>query len=162
MIRRIFALVLALSLGLTLLAGCGAVSDIASAAMEAAKQEVENQVKAKLEEYKVTIVEGKSAFGTLNDEGGKYQFLYAILIRANGETAAADCADALNKAFGNAGYAAQTAPEFENAHLVHKTITFDHTDFSAGDYYTVYLYLADLTGWTEKLPELTFPTIPKG
>ena len=162
MIRRIFALILVLCFSLCIFAGCDAVSDIASAAVEAAKQEVENQVKAKLEEYKVTIVEGKSAFGALNDEGGKYQFFYAILVQTNTESAAADCANALNSAFGNAGYVAQTAPEFENEHLVHKTITFNRTDFSAGNYYTVYLYLSDLTGWVEKLPELTFPTIPQG
>lgn len=159
--RRIFALVLALCCGLVVLTGCDMMGQVADAALEAAKVELENQIKAKIAEYKLTVVEGKSAFGQLNDEGGKYQFFYAILVQSNTDASARECAEALNKVFGTAGYEKQTKSEFPSKHLVHKTITFTHSDFSADNYYVIYLYLPDLTGWIEKIPQITFPTMPR-
>ena len=70
MIRKVVSLLLAVLMLGGILAGCNMVNDIADSVVNAAKQELENQIKAKLEEQKVDAVELKTAFGKLNDEGG--------------------------------------------------------------------------------------------
>ena len=144
MFRKLMAFILVLSCTLCLFAGCGAVGDIADNVLAAAKTELENQIKAKIEEYKVTVVETKTVFGQLNDDG-KYQFCCAMLVQTNSEDSAADCAKGVGKLFGESGYVKQAGSTVENEHLVNKTITYDHTDFSEGNYYTVYVYVADMT-----------------
>ena len=126
--------------------GCnGVVGEVADSVLTAAKNELVTQVQEKVEQYKVTVKETKAAVGTLNDEGGKYQFYCAILIQTNEESSAADCANAIGVLFGNSGYVAQSGSMVETDKLVHKTITYDTTDFSEGNFYTVYVYIADIT-----------------
>ncbi len=142
--RRIIAFTLMIACLLGCFAGCGgAVSEVADSVLEAAKAELENQIKAKIEEYKVTVVETKTAFGDLS--GGKYQFYCAILVQTNAESSAADCAEGLGKLFPNAGFVKQTGSQVESEQLVNKTITYGQTDFSADNYYTVYVYVEDIT-----------------
>ena len=144
--KRIICLLLAAVCALGLLAGCNeVVSDIADNVLAAAKDELINQIKEKVEQYKVTVKETKAAVGTLNDEGGKHQFYCAILVQTNEESSAKDCADALGKVFGESGYMAQADSKVESDHLVHKTISYNTTDYSAGNYYTVYVYVSDIT-----------------
>ena len=143
--RRIVCFLLAILCALSLFAGCSEVADIAGNVVTAAKEELENQIRAKIEEYKVEIVETKSVFGKLNDDGGKYQFYYAIVVQTNTGSVAQDCAAAVGKIAGRAGCIAQTGSAVESSDLVHKSISYDHTDFSEGNYYTVYVYVADLT-----------------
>ena len=144
--KRIFCLLLAAVCSLSLLAGCGdVVSDVADNVLSAAKDELMTQIQEKVEQYKVTVKETKAAVGTLNDEGGKYQFFCAILVQTNEESSAEDCANALGTVFGRGGYMAQADSKVESEHLVHKAITYNTTDFSAGNYYTVYVYVADIT-----------------
>ena len=140
MIRKVVSLILVAVLLCGAFAGCGLVEEIADSVVAAAKQELENQIKAKLEEQKVDAVEMKTAFGKLNDEGGEYQFFGAVLVKTDSQMLPQAAADALAKLFTDAGLVAQTGSKVENAHLVHKDITYDHSDFSDGTYYTIYVY----------------------
>lgn len=145
MLRKIIAFVLTVTCLCCLFTGCGGVvTDVADNVLAAAKEELVNQIKEKVQQYKVTVAETKAAVGTLNDEGGKYQFYCAILVRTNAESSAADCANALG-ALGKSGYMAQNGSQVESDKLVHKTITYDLIDFSEGNYYTVYVYIADIS-----------------
>lgn len=140
MMRKILALLLVacMLLGVT---GCAVVGDIAGNVADAAVKELENQLKATLEKYKVEVVEVKTAFGHLNGSDEKaLQFFCVALIRSESDTAAQTCATALDTVFEEAGSMAQTGSAFTHSALVHKTIQFDHTDFSAGNYYAVYVY----------------------
>ena len=144
--KRILSLMLVIVLALGIFAGCGeAVSEVADNVLSAAQEELVSQIRQKAEEYKVTVKETKAAVGTLNDDGGKYQFYCAILVQTNTESSAEDCANALGKVFGQGGYAAQSDSAVESEHLVHKTLTYDCADYSEGNYYTVYVYVPDIT-----------------
>ena len=154
--RKLFSLILALALTLSL-AGCGGtVGEIADSVMDAAMDELKAQVTRVLEENKVEVVELKTAFGKLNDDGGKYQFFLAALVKTQSESVAQTAADALNKLFTDAGAGIQTGSAVENPHLVHKNITFKHSDFSQEGYYLIWGYVADLS---IDLPNLV--TIPE-
>lgn len=151
-------LVLALLLGLC---GCSeAVGEIASNVADAAVKELEVQVKKTLEKYKVDVIEVKSAVGKLNnDSDSDLQFFCGVLVRSNSDSLPQSCASALGKLFEQAGVHGQTGSEVDSEYLVHKTITFKHTDFSSGDYYLIWAYSSSLT---QKLSELELPTIPEG
>ena len=154
--RKLFSLILVLALALTL-AGCNdTVSEIADSVMDAAMEELKVQVTRVLEENKVEVVELKTAFGKLNDDGGKYQFFVAALVKTQSESVAQAAADTLNKLFTDAGAGPQTGSAVENPHLVHKDITFKHSDFSQDGYYLIWGYVADLS---IDLPNLV--TIPE-
>ena len=142
--RRILSLILAAAMLLSL-CGCGAVGEIADSVMEAAMNELKNQVTRVLEENKLEVVELKTAFGTLNDQGGKYQFFIAALVRSNSTAVPQTAADSLDKVFTQAGITLQTAQALTNPYLVNKGITFDHSDFSGGNYYVIWGYIADLS-----------------
>ncbi len=143
--KRILSLILVLSLALSLF-GCGdAMADVADNVLAAAKEELVKQIKEKVEAYKVVVKDTKAAVGTLNDDGGKYQFYCAILVQTNTESSAQDCANALQKVFGESGCVAQTGSKVESEHLVHKSLEYKVTDYSEGNYYTVYVYVADIT-----------------
>ena len=115
-------------------------------------KELKSQVQQLLEENKLEVVEMKTAFGQLNDNGGKYQFFIAALVRSNAEGIPQSTADAMAKLFSDAGLTAQSESALKNEHLVHKNITFSHTDFSGGNYYVIWGYAADLT---VNLPDLS-------
>lgn len=155
---RMIALLLALSCLFCALPGCATVMEVTGEVVNAAKEELENQIREKLGEYKVTPVELKSAFGTLNDDGGKYQCFYAILVQTDTQSHVTKCVETLGKAFSDSGYSVQTDSAVESEYLVHKTVTYDHTDFSAGNYYTIYVYVADLLQIVPTPKETTAPT----
>lgn len=145
--KRLFALILSIILVLGCFAGCAAVGEIAGSVADAAAKELENQLKATLEKHKVEVIEVKTAFGNLNGEDSKsIQFFAAALIRCESDTAAQNVATALDALFEQAGSMTQTESAVTHEALVHKTITYGHTDFSAGNYYTVYVYNSSLTG----------------
>ena len=144
--KRMICLLLAAVCLMGLLAGCnGVVADVADNVLSAAKDELMAQIQEKVEQYKVTVKEMKSAVGTINDEGGKYQFYCAILVQTNEESSAADCAKALTAVFGQGGYMPQTASNVVSDKLVHKTLAYNTTDFSEGNFYTVHVYIPDIT-----------------
>jgi hypothetical protein len=67
----------------------------------------------------------------------------------------------MNKLFSEAGLTAQTDSTVRNDHLVHKSITFKHDDFSAGNYYVIWGYAADLSISLPDLSELIETTVGK-
>ena len=150
--HRILSLILAAALMLSLCGCGGTVGDIADSVKDAAMKELQNQVTQLLERNKLEVVELKTAVGQLNDNGGKYQFFIAALVRSNGTAIPESTANTLAKVFSDAGLTVQTSQTLENSHLVLKDITFKHTDFSAGNYYVIWGYAADLT---VKLPDLS-------
>ena len=150
--RKMSAILLVLVMVASLMAGCSAVGDIAGNVASAAMEELENQVKAVLEKNKVDVVELKTDFGKLNDEGSKLQFFCAALIRSENETAVEGCAKALDGLFEHTGVQIQTGSKVENAHLIHKDITYDHSDFTDGSYYTIYVYTSLSLDAMEILP----------
>ena len=137
---------IAVFLAVLMLSGCAAVGDIAGNVAEAAGKELENQVKTTLEKHKVEVVELKTAFGKLNDEGGNLQFFCAALVKAQTDTVVSGCTEALDGLMETAGYAVQTQSKVENPLLIHKEIVFDHTDFENGTYYIIYGYTSGLGG----------------
>jgi len=138
--RKLISVVLVILL-VTALTGCAVVGDIAGNVADAAAKELENQLKATLEKHKVEVVEVKTAFGNLNsNDDMALQFFGAALIQSDSDTAAENCAKALDAVFEEAGFMTQTGSAIEVKYLVHKTLSYDHTDFSEGNYYTVYVY----------------------
>ena len=154
--RKLFCLFLCVILVLCCFAGCGeTVGEIAGNVAEAAMKELEAQVKATLEEYKVEVIEVKSAVGKLNDNSdSKVQFYCAALVRANSDVIPKSIAVSLGSIFEEAGCHRWLKSEVDSNHLVHKDITFKHSDFSTGDYYLIYVY-------NDKLPSLK-PSEPTG
>ena len=144
--RKVYSLVLALVMALSLFTGCSnAVGEIAGNVADAAMEELEKQVKATLEKNKVEVIEMKTAFGKLNDEGGKSQFFCAALIRSDATDIPRAAAETIGKLVTEAGLLEQSGSKVESDLLVHKEIVFKHSDFSGGNYYVIYAYHKDLT-----------------
>lgn len=159
---KIFALVLILAL-LMSLCGCSeAVSEIAGNVADAAAKELEVQIKKTMEEYKVDVIEIKSAIGKLdNTVDSSQQFFCGVLVRSNSDALPQATAVALGKIFGEAGCHTWLKSEIDNDHLVNKDLSFKHTDFSTDDYYLVWLYSSSLTQkLTDALKEMELPSFP--
>ena len=153
---KFLSLVLAAVLLMGIFAGCGdVVSDIAGNVVQAAKEELENQIKATLEKHKVDVIELKTATGKLNDEGSERQFFCAALVRSDSDAVPNAVAEAMNKVFEESAVQVQTGSKVESAHLVYKELTFDFTDFQEGTtYYIIYFYSSDMS---IQLPDITLP-----
>ena len=150
--RKFFCLFLAVLMTLSLCACGETAGQIADSVMDAAMTELKNQVKQLLEQNKLEVVEIKTAFGKLNDEGSSYQFFIAALVKSNATAVPQSTADAMNKLFSEAGLNAQSESSLQNQYLVHKEISFKQTDFSEGNYYVIWGYAQDLT---VELPDLS-------
>ncbi len=146
--KKFVALILALLTVLSL-AGCGEVAgDIAGNVAEAAKKELENQIKQTFETYKIEILDMKTSVGKLNGDSGELQFFCAVLVQSDSPAIPQSAADTLGKIFHDAGINVQTAAPIENPHLQHKELSFKFDGFGDGKtYYTVWCY-------TDKLPSL--------
>ena len=133
------------------LAGCGEVAgEIAGNVAEAAKKELENQIKQTFETYKIDIVEMKTAVGKLNGESGDMQFFCAVLVQSDSDAIPQSAADTLRKLFHDAGVIPQGGDGVvQSEYLEHKSITYKFSSFYDGQmYYTVWFY-------TDKLPSLS-------
>ncbi len=131
------------------------MGEIAGSVAEAAKQELEKQVKATFQKYKVDIIELKTTAGKLNGQSGDIQVFCAALVQSDSEALPQSVADTLGKLFHDAGIMVQTGSKIESAYLEHKELRFQFDGFQDGKtYYTVYCY-------TDKLPSLT-PTETSG
>jgi len=148
MFKKFISFVLVLGL-LCSLAGCSDVAgEIAGNVAEAAKKELENQVKATFEKYKIEILDLKTAVGRLNGDSDDVQFFCAVLVQSDSDAIPQSAADTLSRLFHDAGFRAQTGAEIESSYLEHKTLSFKQEVFEAGkDYYTVWCY-------TDRLPSL--------
>ena len=145
MIRKISIFLLALVMALSMFSGCSeTASEIAGNVADAAKAELEKQVKATLEKNKLDVIEMKTVFGKLNEDGSQ-QFFCAALIRSNATDIPRAAVDAIGKLVTEAGLLEQTGSKVESDLLIHKEIVFKHSDFSEGNYYVIYAYHEDLT-----------------
>ena len=154
MIRKICIFLLMLVMVLSCFTGCSeTVGEIAGNVADAAMEELEKQVKSALEKNKVDVIEMKTVFGKLNDEGSKHQFFCAALIRSDATELPEAAAEAVRNLVTEAGLLEQTGSMLESPHLVHKTIEFKHTDFSEGNYYVIYAYHEDLSASMPTLNE---------
>lgn len=139
--RKLISLVLAIVMILCLFTGCDTVGKIAGNVADAAMKELETQVKAVLEEYKIDLIEMKTTAGKLNDGEGSLQIFCAILVRSDNDAVPRSCAETLGKIFADAGVMVQTGSEIESSYLVHKDLSYTYTGFGDGDtYYTIYVY----------------------
>lgn len=146
MMKKFMALILAL-LMVCSLSGCGEVAgDIAGNVAEAAKKELENQIKQTFETYKMEILDMKSAMGKLNGESGDIQFFSAVLVQSDSPAIPQSAADALSKLFHDAGVQIQTGAKIESTYLEHKDLTFKQ-EGNGTNHYAVWFY-------TDKLPSL--------
>ena len=146
MIRKIGILVLALVMAFSLFTGCSdTVSEIAGNVADAAIKELEKQVKSALEKNKVDVIEMKTVFGKLNDEGSESQFFCAALIQSDATDIPKAAADTIDKLVTEAGLVSQSGSKVKSDLLIHKDITFKHSDFSEGNYYVIYAYHEDLS-----------------
>ena len=133
-----------------ILAGCGEVAgDIAGNVADAAKKELENQIKQTFETYKIDIIEMKTAVGKLNGESGDIQFFCAVLVQSDSDAIPQSAADTLSKLFHDAGVVPQGGDgDVQSEYLEHKSITYKFDSFSDDkQYFTVWFY-------TDKLPSL--------
>ena len=148
MFKKVCAFILALGL-LLALAGCGEVAgEIAGNVADAAKKELENQLRKTFETYKIEILDMKTAVGKLNGEGGDIQFFCTVLVESDSPAIPQSAADTLGKIFHDAGIQVQTGTEIENTYLQHKTLSFKYDSFGDGKtYYAVWFY-------TDKLPSV--------
>ena len=146
MIRKICIFLLTLVVALGAFTGCSdTVGEIAGNVADAAMEELEKQVKSALEKNKVDVIEMKTVFGKLNDEGSNAQFFCVALIQSDATEIPMAAADAVGKLVTESGLVAQTGSIVESPYLIHKTIEFKHTDFAAGNYYVIYAYHKDLS-----------------
>lgn len=147
--KKLLCLMLALVLALGCLTGCGEVAgEIAGNVADAAKKELENQIKLTFEKYKVEIVEMKTAVGKLSGDTGDNQFFCAVLTRSESDAIPRSAADSLRILFHDAGVLPQTGSEVQSDYLEHKSITYKFSDFdNGGSYYTVFFY-------TDRIPTL--------
>jgi len=146
MIRKITSFALALVLVLSMFTGCSdTVGEIAGNVADAAMEELEKQVKAALEKNKVEVIEMKTAFGKLNDDGAESQFFCAALIKSDATDIPKAAAEAIGKLVTEAGLLEQSGSKVESDLLIHKEIVFKHSDFSEGNYYVIYAYHKDLS-----------------
>ena len=162
--HKITVLLLVLSILLTF-SGCdGVVGEIAGNVADAAARELEAQIKATIEEYKVDVIEIKSTVGKLdNDFSSSQQFFCGVLVRSNSDALPMSVATTLGKIFEEAGCHPWHKSEIDNDHLENKTLTFKHTDFETGDHYLIWGYTSSLTQkLTDALKEIELPTIPEG
>ena len=144
--KKLLALILALLIVCSL-AGCGEVAgDIAGNVAEAAKKELENQIKQTFETYKMEILDMKSAVGKLNGESGDLQFFCAVLVQSDSPAIPQGAADTLSKLFHDAGIRIQTGAKIESAYLEHKDLSFK-LEGNGANHYAVWFY-------TDKLPSL--------
>lgn len=154
---KLLSLVLATVLLLGIFTGCGeVVSDIADNVVKAAREELENQIRATLEKHKVDVIELKTAAGKLNDEGGELQFYCAALVQSDSDAVPNAVAEAMDKVFEEAAVQVQTESKITSPHLVHKELSFDFTEFQADTtYYIIYFYSSDMS---IQLPDITLPS----
>lgn len=159
---RLAALLLAVALLFTITGCSDVVGEIAGNVADAAVKELEKQVKATLEEYKVEVVEIKSAVGKLsNVSDSELQFFCGVLVRSNSDALPQGGAAALGKIFDQAGIQPQSSSKIESELLQNKGISFKHTDFSGGNYYLIWAYTASFKeNLTEMLSELELPSMP--
>ena len=146
--RKFIALILALLTVLSLAACSEVAGDIASNVAEAAKKELENQIRITFEKYKVEVVDMKTAVGKLNGGDNADQFFCAALIQSDSDAIPQSVAQNLEKLFHDAGINIQTGAKIENAYLQNKELTYKFDGFGDGKtYYTVWFY-------TDRLPTL--------
>ena len=148
MIKKICTLVLALGLLLSL-AACGEVAgEIVGNVADAAKAELEKQVKATFEKYKVEILDMKTAVGKLSGDSSDVQFFCAVLVQSDSDAIPQSVADTLGKLFHDAGINVQSGTKISNSYLQNKDLSYKYDSFADGKiYYTVWCY-------TDKLPSL--------
>ena len=144
-----FAAILCVLAMLLSFAGCGEVTgEIVGNVAEVAKAELEKQVKATFEKYKIDILDMKTAVGKLNGESGELQFFCAVLVESDSDAIPQSAADTLSKLFHDAGITVQSGSEVESSYLEHKELTYKYSAFdSSKTYYTVWCY-------TDRLPSL--------
>lgn len=154
-----FTLLLLIAALVITLCGCSdVVNDIAGNVADAALKELEVQIRNTVKEYKVDIIEVKSAVGKLNNSSeSDLQFFCGVLVRSNSDALPQSGSSALGKLFEQSGITSQTDSVIENDLLTNKSISFKHTDFSSNDYYMLWVYSPSLT---QKLSELQLPTLP--
>jgi len=148
MFKKFVAAVLLLCLTLSLAACGGVAGEIAGNVADAAKKELENQVKATFEKYKIEILDMKTAVGQLDGSSSDVQFFCAVLVQSDSDAIPQSAADTLGKLFHDAGINVQTAAAIENPYLQNKELSFKFDGFGDGKtYYCVWCY-------TDKLPSL--------
>ena len=148
--RKLISVLLLIALTACLFAGCGETAgQIASSVADAAKKELEAQVKKTLEENKLEVIEIKTAFGKLNDTADT-QYFVAALVRTEKTDIIEASLTALDKVFTETGCIPETDSAIDCKLLVHKDLSYSRTDFSDGTYYTVYAYFDDLTKFVPK------------
>ena len=146
--KKFFAMMLALIMVLSLTACSEVASDIAGNVAEAAKKELENQIKQTFETYKIEILDMKSAVGKLNGDGEDLQFFCGVLVQSDSDAVPQSVADTLGKLFHDAGIQIQTGTDIENSYLEHKDLAYkDGIMVDGKTYYTVWCY-------TDRLPTL--------
>ena len=158
-----FATILCVLAMLLSFAGCGEVTgEIVGNVAEVAKAELEKQVKATFEKYKIDILDMKTAVGKLNGESGELQFFCAVLVESDSDAIPQSAADTLSKLFHDAGITVQSGSEVESSYLEHKELTYKYSAFdSSKTYYTVWCYTDRLPS-LEDLKDLKPTAVPEG
>ena len=161
--KRIAALLLIAALFITFTGCSDVVGDIAGNVADAALKELEKQIKSTIAEYKVDIVDVKSAVGRLNnDSDSDLQFFCGVLVRSNSDALPNGAAGAVEGLFERCGIEKQTTGKIENENLTNKTISFkhlcgrNHCGVFNGAYNNVFATCFISTRYTFKRPVIAF------
>ena len=147
MFKKFVSFVLVIGLLCSLAACSDVAGEIAGNVAEAAKKELENQIKLTFEKYQTEILDMKSAVGALSDSGNT-QFFCAVLVQSDSATIPQSAADTLSKLFHDAGVEVQTGQEISSPYLQNKELAYKYESFDCSkSYYTVWFY-------TDRLPTL--------
>ena len=155
--RKLLSLLLIITLLATFSTGCSeTATEIAGNVAKAAMEELKLQVQTVLEENNLEVIEIKPIMGVLNDDKDSMKFFCAALVTADSTQLLDDCVSALKLVFEDAGLMVQTGRKVSSPYLVHQELIYDHTDFSAGNYYTIYVYTS---GFSDDLSDLQLPDV---
>ena len=148
--KKFISLLLAAVLCVTVFAGCSETTGkIASSVAEAARKELEVQVKAALEENKLEVIEIKTAIGKLNDTADN-QYFIAALVRTEKTDLIEASLKALDMVFNDTGCIPENDSKIDCEHLAHKDLSYQREDFTDGTYFTVYAYYDDIAKFVPK------------
>ncbi|MBO5778592.1 MAG: hypothetical protein J6R82_03390 [Clostridia bacterium] len=131
--RRIFTVCLIVVLLPVLILGGGRLYN------DALLNGVESDLCDALEAEEIAVIESKSVCGKLNGNGNGMNFFAAALVKATPEALDA-VVSALSEEHERVSYVKQTAAKIDLSYLEHRTLIYDHKDYSDGEYYTVYVY----------------------
>lgn len=107
---------------------------------------MEHNLESTLSRGDVEILESQSVCGKLNGNGNGMEFFAAVLVTASQEELEMRISDLAEK-YEVVEYVPQTEAKIDMKYLEHKSLSYDHENYTDGEYYTVYIYDSGLNSF---------------